>query len=68
MYYTSHGLMTAEDMAEVRADYDLDLCTCCENGDFDQGGPDGDSWWCRNCEDDLTNHAGHEDALNEPEA
>ncbi|HEY9250892.1 MAG TPA: hypothetical protein VIO38_17245 [Rariglobus sp.] len=30
MPYTTHGYMTAADLAEVRADYDLDLCPCCE--------------------------------------
>jgi len=32
MIYTTHGLMTPADMAEYRADYDLDLCPDCEAG------------------------------------
>lgn len=32
MPYTTQGFMTAADIAEVRADMDLDLCGCCEAG------------------------------------
>ena len=48
MYYTTQGLMTAEDVAEIRRDMDLDLCPCCESGGFD-GDPD-DEENCRECD------------------
>lgn len=32
MTYTTHGYMTAADLADMRDLYDLDLCACCESG------------------------------------
>lgn len=32
MYYTTQGAMTADDIAEIRRDMDLDICGCCEAG------------------------------------
>ena len=53
--YTTHGLMTAADMAEIRADYDLDLCPCCESGDgaYEDEETDG----CAECGHEAESHA-----------
>lgn len=51
MPYTTQGYMTAQDVAEVRADMDLDLCGCCEGGDFIQD-PDAPDGVCDHCAHD----------------
>ena len=52
--YTTHGLMTGADMAEIRADYDLDLCGCCESGAAPRLDELGD---CTECGDAHEAHA-----------
>lgn len=45
----TQGYMTAADLDEIRRDYDLDLCPCCETpagGTFDADDPGGD---CADC-------------------
>jgi hypothetical protein len=57
MPYTTHGYMTAADLAEVRADYDLDLCSCCEAGAFEPLDGTPNSPWCENCDHSPGSHA-----------
>jgi hypothetical protein len=57
MPYTTHGLMTAADLAEVRADYDLDLCSCCEGGGFNPGEPGDFEDGCATCGHGSDRHA-----------
>lgn len=50
MTYTTHGYMTAADLADMRDLYDLDLCACCEG---DQETVRRDEYGqCRDCDHD----------------
>lgn len=55
MPYTTQGYMTAADIAEVRADMDLDLCGCCEAGGFDEDPDDEEN--CRECDHEDGQHS-----------
>lgn len=61
MPYTTQGFMTQEDLAEVRADLDLDLCGCCEDDAPAQGRhwvqiPDDPEYVCVDCEHQESDH------------
>lgn len=55
MYYTTQGLMTADDIAEVRRDMDLDLCGCCESGPAED--VDEETGECLECQCPEEDHA-----------
>ena len=55
MPYTTQGYMTAADVAEVRADMDLDLCGCCESEGVVTDLEDGER--CPTCDHYAEQHA-----------
>lgn len=54
MYYTTQGLMTAADVAEIRRDMDLDLCGCCEAGTALDADPE--EFECDDCSHEYDEH------------